>query len=157
MKSKVKQENWYSFNHKAINKKFTGGLTFCNYFCVNDEYSAVAVYKVKTPDSSKGHKKYLLLGLMTRESDGAKIGVVRGMSAQKMKQFRYQHAIHCLSCDTILYSINRHHYHGCGCENETHVDGGAEYLRYLGKDLKKIKIITLDLLTNKIVQTKGKK
>lgn len=141
---KIKREVWYGFDHAKVAEKFEGGLTFCAEFCVRGEYKPVAVYKAKKPNTKKGHKKYMLLQIQ----DGR--GLVRRMSAQEMAKERYQEAIICLECNTLLYSMNRHDFHGCGCSNDTKVDGGKDYLRYLGKDLGKIKLVTLDLITGKL-------
>lgn len=146
----VKKEKWYNFDIDKVNNAFTGGFTFINEFCVKNNYNPSAVYKVKTPDKLKGHKKYALI---------TKIGshtFISGMSQAEINKWRYQHAIICLSCNTLLYSINRHHFHGCNCSNNTIIDGGREYLRYLGKDLKLIKPVIFDLLTNKVVRKNAK-
>lgn len=145
---KVKQVSYYGYDHTAVQNQLEGDLTFCNEFCMGEGYYPWAVYKAKTPNKKKNHKKYVLL--QTTEVMGMKKGVVTGMTAPKMAKERYQHAVMCKNCNTVLYSINRHHYHKCSCSNETMVDGGKQYLRYGGKDLKKIKVVTLDLITNKI-------
>ena len=46
--------------------------------------------------------------------------------------------VKCLECGVVLDSIFRHDYKTCECPNETMVDGGDDYLRYGGKDLKKV-------------------
>lgn len=143
-KPKVKQVSWYSFKHDEVAKRFGGDLTFCAEFCVNGEYSPVAVYKAKSPDKSKGHKKYMLLQL---QNDS---GLVRGMTQKEINKWRYQEAIHCLNCNTILYSINRHHYHGCGCEKEVTIDGGKDYTKVGYQEGSLYKMVILDLLTGKV-------
>lgn len=144
---KIKQENYYGFDHAKVAKKFSGGLTFCAYLCVKGEYSPVAVYKAKNPDKSKGHKKYMLLQLDPLNSGS---GIVRGMDQKEINKFRYQEAIHCLNCDTVLYSINRHHCHGCGCDKEVTIDGGKDYTKIGYKPDSFYRMVTLDLLTGKI-------
>lgn len=53
----------------------------------------------------------------------------------------------CESCMNMLESIDVHDYIPCPgttkgpCENETFVDGGNEYNRYGGKDLRKITVL----------------
>lgn len=44
----------------------------------------------------------------------------------------------CPGCKVEFYSRARHDYRLCGCPEETMVDGGFDYLRYGGKDLKAI-------------------
>lgn len=146
----IKQVNYYGLNHEAVNKQFEGELTYCNTFCVKDEYAPVAVYKAKKPNTAKGHKKYMLLQV----SRGGG-GVVRGMSAKEMKEWRYQAALHCLTCDMIIYSVNRHHMCCCDCNADSDtsitIDGGKDYTKvsYASKAL--FKHVTLDLIANKVV------
>lgn len=149
MKYKVKKENYYGFRHEAVQKEFEGDLTFVNEFCVKNEYMPVAVYRAANPNTKKGHKRYMLL--QTNPNTDHKTGIVRGMTEEEMEEERYQPAVLCENCNTVLYSVNRHHFHTCGCENETMVDGGKDYLRTGGKNLDKVKTVTLDLLTDQIV------
>ena len=46
--------------------------------------------------------------------------------------------VKCLVCEQELVSEYRHDYKTCDCANGTMVDGGTEYLRRGGKDLKLI-------------------
>jgi hypothetical protein len=144
---KVKKVRWYGFKHEEVAKQFEGGLSFCAELCVNGEYSPVAVYKVKNPNKAKGHKRYMLLQLGFHSEVEA---IVRGMNPSEMKKWRYQEAVHCLNCDTVLYSINRHHYHGCGCEKEVTIDGGKDYTKIGYQEDSLYKVVTLDLLTGKV-------
>jgi len=147
MKPKVKQVNWYGFNHKAVAKKFEGNLSYCADFCANDEYSPVAVYKAKSPNKEKGHKKYMLLQL---DSNNGYV-LVRGMTQKEINKWRYQDAIHCLNCNMVVYSVNRHHYNGCDCVVEqVAIDGGKDYTKVSYNECSNYKMVTLDLLTGKI-------
>ena len=56
---------------------------------------------------------------------------------------KYPGAVQCLECNKILVSFHRHDYKTCGCENETMVDGGYDYLRYGGKDLTKVQVLKI--------------
>lgn len=38
--------------------------------------------------------------------------------------------VECPVCHKRMFSYNRHDYRTCGCENETMIDGGKDYLRY---------------------------
>lgn len=49
--------------------------------------------------------------------------------------------VQCLKCNTILESKTVHDFQQCKCENYTFTDGGNEYQRIGGKDLKLIKIL----------------
>lgn len=51
-------------------------------------------------------------------------------------------AVKCLVCDKVIESQSVHDYKKCGCENETMIDGGLDYVRYGGKDMNKIELIT---------------
>jgi hypothetical protein len=44
--------------------------------------------------------------------------------------------VKCLACDEVIESNYRHDYKTCGCPNETMVDGGIDYQRFGGADLK---------------------
>ena len=50
--------------------------------------------------------------------------------------------VKCLSCNTILESKQRHDFQQCNCTNHTFVDGGNDYLRCGGADLKLIEVLT---------------
>jgi hypothetical protein len=144
MKPKVKKTNWYGFDHKKVAKQFGGDLSFCNYFCVNGEYQPVAVYKAKNPDKSKGHKKFMLLQLQSNNQ-----GLVRGMTTSEIKKWRYQDAVLCLKCNTIIYSIMRHHNESCEC-GAVSIDGAKDYTKLSYKERTAYLPVTLDLLTDKI-------
>lgn len=146
MRHKIKRDSWYGFDDKKVAELLEGGLTFCAEFCVQGEYEPVAVYRAKTPNRAKGHKKYVLL------QKTGKGGLVRGMTPYQMKKERYQSAVLCEACNTIVYSIMRHHMNCCGCPNDAFADGGKDYLRAGAKNLDKIKYVKLDLITGKIVK-----
>jgi len=57
--------------------------------------------------------------------------------------YKYPGILQCLQCKRILVSFYRHDYKTCGCPNETMVDGGHDYLRCGGKDMKKIKVLRI--------------
>lgn len=54
-----------------------------------------------------------------------------------MRQLVYN-AVTCLDCLSTIVSYHRHDYKLCGCKNEAMVDGGTDYIRYGGKNLKKV-------------------
>lgn len=138
---KLQIKNWYGFDEKAVNKKFTGNLTFINSFTINDEYMPVSVFKCAYPDKKKGHKKYVLI--QTTDSGG----LIRGMSAQDMRTEKYRAAIHCLNCDDVVFSAMRHDYSSCTC-GATFADGGKDYFKY--GSTTNSKIVRVNLLTGKI-------
>jgi|WetSurMetagenome_2_1015567.scaffolds.fasta_scaffold78352_3 hypothetical protein len=138
----MRNDTYYGFSTKAINKKFEGGLTYCNTFCINREYAPVAVYKVAEPNREKGHKDFLLLQI-----DLLGQAYIRGMDSDDMEKHRYQEGIKCLKCGNILYSINRHHYHECSCLGCS-IDGGRDYLKIGGSNYA---IVKYDLIEDKIL------
>lgn len=150
---KLKKVEYYGFDHKKVAETFEGQLSFVNEMCVNDEYKPVAVYRAAKPNRKKGHKDYMLLQIQTDIATGEKSGLIRGMNADEMEKWRFQEAVHCFECDTVLYSVNRHHFHKCGCPNEAMIDGGRDYTRSGAKDLTKVRIVTLDLLTDTIKES----
>jgi hypothetical protein len=54
-----------------------------------------------------------------------------------MRQLVYN-AVTCVECLKTIVSYHRHDYKLCGCKNEAMVDGGTDYIRYGGKNLKKV-------------------
>jgi len=150
---KIKEVNYYGFAHKKVYKQFGGDLTYIRTFSIWGKYDwvPVAVYRAANPDRSKGHKEYMLL--MTNPEGG---GTVSGMEQADIDKYRTQKGIICLNCDNVLYSINRHHLHHCGCKNEAMIDGGRNYLRCGAKDITKIREVTIDLLTGEVLLDEDK-
>jgi hypothetical protein len=146
----IVRPNWYGLDHDLVNKKFEGDLSFVNEFTVLGEYNPSVVYRAARPNKIKGHKKYVLL---TKSNDQ---WYVRGMSPQKMRQFRYQDAIHCLSCDDVIYSVMRHDFRSCTCGSVS-IDGGRDYTSISYKpnssyaNIIPYRTVTLDLLYNKVI------
>lgn len=62
---------------------------------------------------------------------------------------KYPNVVKCLSCGIVLVSNYRHDYKLCGCNNETMIDGGYDYLRYGGKDMKMVQVLKLVKATKK--------
>lgn len=144
-KSKVLKINYNGFDHTAVDKQFGGDLTFVNDFCILDEYAPVSVYRAANPDTSKGHKKYMLLQLHKGQ------GMVRGMDEEAMEQWRYQEAVHCLTCDYVVYSTTRHDMAPCGCTDSEFVvaiDGGRDYTKISFGRQACYELGQLDLLTD---------
>lgn len=138
---KIKQVNYFGFDHNEVDKKFGGELTYIGDFCLNDTYQPVAVYKKNKPDRSKGHKRYMTLSKQ----------YVGGMELEDLLKHTKHSAAHCLECDTVLYSVHRHHFHECNCNNEMFVDGGRDYLRIGAKDLSKVVTGILDVLNDEFI------
>lgn len=142
---KLKEVAWYGLDPEKVKKEFPNDPTFLRDFEVRG--NVWSVFYVKNPNVELGHKNYLMLGKdpMTRQ------WFVSGCTVEQMDKERFQSAVLCTQCDTILYSIARHHYHTCDCPNQTMVDGGKDYLRYGGMNMSKIMLVNLDLVTGEIV------
>lgn len=138
-------KNYYGFNHKQVNKRFEGGLTYLNDVCVNKEYAPVAVYKVDSPNRDKGHKDYLLL--QTTTSNGKAQALVRGMDAEEMEKYRFQDAIKCTHCNDVIYSVNRHDNRYCEC-GKVSIDGGSCYTSTSFELPSDYVLGTIDILTD---------
>lgn len=46
-------------------------------------------------------------------------------------------------CGRILTSQSVHDFNGCGCKNNTFIDGGYDYLRYGAVDIKKVEVLEI--------------
>lgn len=119
--------NWYGFDHEEVRKHYgdlDGNLQYVGTFCVKDHYTPAAVYHAPNPDKSKGHKNFVLFYkdpvLMTF--------MVTGMTIGEMLPYVNQLGIQCPACAEVIYSVMRHDYRRCMCE-ESFVDGGRDYLR----------------------------
>ena len=139
--------NWYGIDHSVVTAKFEGSPVFLNEFCVNGEYAPSAVYYSAKPNRRKKHKTYMLLSKINGQF------YVRGMSPKDMGKYRYQDAIHCLSCDDVVYSVNRHDMRSCSCRRVS-IDGGKEYTKIVFSADAQYKRVRLDLLTDIISDSK---
>lgn len=59
-----------------------------------------------------------------------------------MNQIVYN-SITCLECLETLVSYHRHDCKMCSCKNETMIDGGTDYLRCGGKDMRKLSLYAI--------------
>lgn len=50
-------------------------------------------------------------------------------------------SVRCLACGLTLVSMHRHDFRRCGCPQDTFVDGGSEYLRTGGRDLRMVEVL----------------
>jgi hypothetical protein len=143
---KHKDRTYYGFDHKVVAENFGGNPKFIREFEIADR--TWAVYFCDTPDLTKGHTPYMMLGRFVTGLSGDSQIWVSGRTVEEMETLRWQQGILCQSCNTVLYSMGHHDFHVCGCENNTCVDGGRAYLRTLAADLSKTRVVTIDLLTS---------
>jgi len=148
MKYKVKEVNYFGLDHNEVDEMFDGDLTYVGHMCTNKGVT-VAVYHAANP--LPGHKEFMLLHM---NNHGV---VVAGMDKTTLKKYALHDAVLCKNCNTVLYSLGRHHYHTCGCENQTMVDGGKDYLRCGGVDMTKIVHGKYNILTKKFTVRRRKK
>lgn len=150
---KIKNPRWYSIDPEKAEKYFEGDLTYIGEFSVSLNvlgYYPCMVFKDAKPNRKKNHKDYLILYKITSPLDAAPRYMISGKSINEIEKCRYQAGVHCLECDTVVYSVSRHDLHYCGCPNEAMVDGGKYYLRCGAKDINKIKLVKIDLLEQKV-------
>lgn len=57
----------------------------------------------------------------------------------------------CLKCRTLLESKTRHDLAQCGCDNQSFIDGGSDYIRMGGVDMDAILILQPEELAGAIV------
>lgn len=114
--------NYYGLKHDVVARQFSGDLTYITTMCIEDGYKPWAVYHAANPDTSKGHKEYMLLQVEGKQ------GRVIGRTAEQMEPWWKQDAIQCELCKDVVFSINRHDMHYCEC-GACFIDGGREYCR----------------------------
>lgn len=149
---RLKEVNYFGFDHKVVNENFGGELTYIRTFSIRGYHWAV--YKAANPDREKGHKDYMML-CTSPTGVGGVGGHVSGSTPEQMEAERYQEGVLCTGCDTVIYSINRHHFHKCGCKLEAFVDGGKDYLRRGGYSMESQDIVKIDLITGELVERNG--
>lgn len=140
----METNDWFGFKHDAVDKAFTGGLTYLNTFSIKG--CTWAVYSVKKPDRSKKHKDYLLLRTSINALTLKTNLIVAGISKKDMANEKAQDCVLCEKCDYVIFSRNRHDFVTCLCKS-CFIDGGKDYLR---TDAPMRQIFLLDLLSHKI-------
>lgn len=143
MKPKLKIDSYYGLKHEKIERKYNA--VFCSEFCVYGEYQPVLVFKAKNPDVSKGHKKYIFFNYLPE----SEVLIIRGMTPYEMKKWRYQDAAICLNCNSLIYSIMRHHEQSCECGSIS-IDGGKDYTKISYTKLGDLLQVRIDLITGKV-------
>lgn len=150
MRLKYYPKNYHGFDHSVVDRQFTGGLTYVGDFPTSFSGVVKAVYRVKKPDKSKGHKRYMVLYKTNRF-------FVAGMTLAQLNASRLHHGVKCEECGEVLASMHRHQMVQCGCYNGAFADGGSSYLRSGGMDLAKVTAVSIDLLTGKVSKWKKTK
>ena len=52
--------------------------------------------------------------------------------------------VQCMDCGAVLESTHRHDFVQCQCPNHSFVDGGHDYIRIGGMDMRKVRVIPPD-------------
>lgn len=144
----LKKVDWYGLNHDKVAEKFAGGLTFVNYMNVGEKGDLVAaVYHAATPDTSKGHKEFMLLWKYYDFTTDKEQWMVSGMTREQIEKHAEVNGLACLQCQKVLWSLNRHHWHSCECKNNMFVDGGKDYLHAGAKKIANTAPAKINLLT----------
>lgn len=133
----IDNEEYYVENHdpgviniqKAINT-FDGDLSYVGYWFVKD--APAYVFHSANPDVSKGHKEYLCIKHVYDYFQQQQKIVLMGYTREQMEEMSVQAGTACRHCKTIIWSLTRHDYHGCRCEEKDKsvaIDGGMSYFR----------------------------
>lgn len=155
---KLKKVDWLGLKHDAVIKHFEGDLSFVNYMNVGERGDLVAaVYHAKKPNRDKGHKEFMLLWQKYDPISDESHLMVSGMDRDQIEKHAKVTGLLCLDCRQALFSLNRHHMHSCGCDNDMFVDGGKDYLRAGAKSLARTATVTINLLTDEVVLDKKAK
>lgn len=150
---KIKKNDYLGLKHEAVCKKFEGELSFINYMCITDTKGNSyigAVYKAAKPNKKKGHKKYMVLFSQLNPETLKSQFYVTGKTEAEMKKDRIHNGVLCTHCKDVIVSLSGHDFVNCSC-GEAFIDGGKNYIRYGGGDLSKLKLVKVDLLTDKII------
>lgn len=130
-------------------------VEFMGYWYVKD--APAFVWHSKNPNRDLGHKDYVCLkhryNPMTESSDM----VIMGYDLEDMKELSIKEAVVCHNCKTVCWSLTRHDFHACRCEEseaQVCVDGGSDYLKIsYGKDAN-YEVLYLDFLTKMVTKPK---
>ena len=151
-KIQIRKVEWFGLNHAKVAEKFEGDLSFVNYMNVGKDGDLVAaVYHASNPNREKGHKEFMLLWKYLDYVTEKEQWMVSGMELEEIQKHAIVEALLCTSCNQVLFSLNRHHFHSCGCKNDMFVDGGKDYLRAGAKDLNKTEAVRINLLTDEVI------
>jgi hypothetical protein len=75
---------------------------------------------------------------------------VTAMHPDGLKEWRYRTGAQCSICKCIVYSSHKRHLQKCRCNNLV-VDGGQEMLRISNEYEDSYKIVTVDMLSRRVV------
>lgn len=132
-------------------------VEYLGYWYVKD--APGYVWHSKNPNRDLGHKDYVILkhryNPITEQNDF----VIMGYDREDMIPLSTKSAAACQHCKVICWSLTRHDYHACHCEDKEKqicVDGGSDYMRMSFGSKAIWQDVDLDFI-NKMVNNKTKK
>jgi DNA-directed RNA polymerase subunit RPC12/RpoP len=118
---------------KTIEKSAGNNLSPDKHICKKWHFDGICVEcGKKVPDGTIGSITIDELFELMKENVVGYVDEPKKLSGRRVK---------CLECGKVLESLSRHDFVECGCPNGTFVDGGGDYCRYGGVDMKKIELI----------------
>jgi hypothetical protein len=131
-----------------------GNSVYLGYWYVRD--CSAFVFHVPDHDISLGHKEYVALKYRYNHLTQRGDWFIAGYDKDQIQERSKQGAAICHHCKKVCWSLYRHDYHACGCEDKDKqicVDGGTSYMRMSMGKKANYDIITINHLTKQL--TKG--
>ena len=161
----IEGEEYYVENHdphivdkQKLMDRLEGDLTYIGYWFVKDAKGYV--FHCSNPDRSKGYKDYVILKYQYNYIVDDYDFYICGYDQEEMEQLSYQTGLACRKCKTVIWSLYRHDYHGCRCEDKHDgvcVDGGMDYFRCSHGNNSNSLAVRVDHLKKQITRPKRKK
>ena len=122
-----KDDNYYGFDHAAVNKQFGGDLTYIGTLPLGNARRPWALYLANNPDRERGHKDIMML----MAHGNGKGGQVSGRDLSDLNGQVRHTWLQCLKCQDYIVSQHVHDYTTCKCR-ACSIDGGMEYVKVSG-------------------------
>lgn len=130
-------------------------LEYKGYWYVKD--APAYVWYSPNPNRDLGHKDYVCLKHRYNPIAEKQDMVIMGYDLEDMKKLSVKDAVVCHHCKTVCWSLTRHDFHACRCENEKEqvcVDGGSDYLKISFGDESHYDVVSLDFLSKMVNKPK---
>ena len=146
---KLKQEN---FNYYGLDieksANFLGeNVKYLGTFCIKGNYLPSAMFYSPNTDKDKGHKHYPYLFIQNS------VLYVGALDPEEFEKEKFQSGLFCQNCNSVIYSVNRHDYRFCNCEDEKNkisIDGGKDYTKIGYRENSKYNLVEIDFKTGNI-------
>lgn len=158
----IEDDEFYVENHdphiidiNAAKDHLEGDVEYVGYWYVYD--AAGYVFKCNNPDRSKGHKDYVILKHRYNPYAEKQDLIVCGYDQKRMEEISTQSGLVCRHCNTVIWSLNTHDYHGCNCTDDNKVvivDGGMDYTRTMVSDKSDFMVVRVDHLNKQLTRLK---